>query len=252
MEEKAKMTVKEFCGIFDCSRVYVMNKMKSLAEASEEMKNHVNNDGKQYILDKYAVEMLMPQKEYKQYTVSFPDEYYIRKMQKEINKLTEKERRYEKMITEKQGLNIKEFAEKYECSYEATSRKLKKLLKTDAEMKNHVRNDGKQYILDEYAISALVPKRYVRRKEDPKKIERLKKEHDYLIEKQRSISNAIKQREQELYSKRLEQMGRVIFRCLDRMYIDGDENRLEDFLSNSEDFKSYMNKTNENLREDIL
>ncbi len=244
MNENPKMSIKEFCSEFKCSRSYAINAMKNLTEANEEMKKHIFFDGRKYLLDEYAVRMLMPKKAYKQYTSSFPDSYYSQKIKNEIESLTEKERRCEKMETEKKGLNLKEFSEAYECSYEGASRKLKKLLKTDADMKNHVLYDGRQYILDKYAISALVPKKYVRRKDNPKKIERLKKEHDYLIEKQKAISNEIRQRECELYSKRLEQMGRVVYQCLDRMYIDGDENRLEAFLSKCADFKACMNRSN--------
>lgn len=157
------------------------------------------------------------------------------------------------MKEEKQGINLKEFAETYECNYEAASRKLKKLIRENSDMKNHVSTRGRQYTLDEYAIRALIPKKYVtRKKRETGEIERLKKEHEQLVERQKEISNELRQREQEILFKRYEQIGGVVYRCLGRTYLDGDENRLDDFLSKCADFKSCMNKKSEDAQEDVL
>ncbi len=257
MEEKAGISIKEFCDEFKRSYRYAYQKLQRLLKADSEMKKHISRRNRQYVLDEYAVFMLLPNVQKKavmQYFSPSYSEHCCGKIEKELNGLKEKQdllRKKQEAFseeTEMAGLNLIEFSRVYECNYEAASRRLKKLLETDKDMKNHVFYDGNQYTLDRYAINALIPKKYVKRKEKSPKPDCLKGGQKYLAEKEKDILNAIRQKDFELISKRMELIGKTVYRCLGRMYIDGDEMRLEAFLAKCADFKSFMNNTNE--RED--
>ena len=149
-------------------------------------------------------------------------------------------------------MTLKEFAEKHNCNYDYASRRLKQLMQTDPEMKNHAVRKGTRFQLDEYAEAALIPQKRYRKRSESLRISRshfvrLAEERQNLLEKQKAINEEIRQKETELQFKQMELINEVVFRCLGREYRNNDEIRLEVFLKNSENFKNFMNA---NLKEE--
>ena len=150
-------------------------------------------------------------------------------------------------------ITLKEVCAKYNCSYENTLRKLKRLLAADRELSKHISSEGRKYLLDDYAVEQLKPKCKTKEKAfaiDDEDIRRLKEEKNSLMKKQRNISKEIKQRENNLLELRMKMISAAVYKCLGRGYLNGDENRLAEYLSDSDDFKTFMNTMGEDMREE--
>ncbi len=94
----------------------------------------------------------------------------------------------------KKKMSLKEIAERFECSYSAAGIRLKKLLAKDRKFAKHVTRKGRMYLLDDYAAEILKPKTAKKNSVSGCDIEKLKEEQQLLAEKQRAISEKIRQR----------------------------------------------------------
>ena len=124
----------------------------------------------------------------------------------------------------KKKMSLKEFTERFECSYSAAGIRLKKLLAKDRKFAKHVTRKGRMYLLDDYAAEILKPKTVKKNSVSDCDIEKLKEEQQLLAEKQKAISEKIRQRE----------------------YMPDDEKRIYEYLAGCDDFKVFINsKTKE-------
>ena len=93
----------------------------------------------------------------------------------------------------KKKMSLKEFTERFECSYSAAGIRLKKLLAKDRKFAKHVTRKGRMYLLDDYAAEILKPKTVKKNSVSDCDIEKLKEEQQLLAEKQKAISEKIRQ-----------------------------------------------------------
>ena len=153
----------------------------------------------------------------------------------------------------KKKMSLKEFAERFECSYSAAGIRLKKLLAKDRKFAKHVTRKGRMYLLDEYAAELLKPKSTKRASVSSSDIEKLKEEQQILAAKQREVSEKIRQTENSLFIQRNEMIVAAIFKALGREYMPCDEVRIYEYLAGCDDFKIYMNsKTEETEKENCV
>ena len=146
----------------------------------------------------------------------------------------------------KKKMSLKEFAERFECSYSAAGIRLKKLLAKDRKFAKHVTRKGRMYLLDDYAAEILKPKTAKKNSVSDCDIEKLKEEQQLLAEKQKAISEKIRQRENELLIHRNEKITEAVYKALGREYMPDDEKRIYEYLAGCDDFKIFMNsKTKE-------
>lgn len=146
----------------------------------------------------------------------------------------------------KKKMSLKEFAERFECSYSAAGIKLKKLLAKDRKFAKHVTRKGRMYLLDDYAAEILKPKTVKKNSVSGCDIEKLKEEQQLLAEKQKAISEKIRQRENELLNRSNEKITEAVYKAVDREYMPDDEKRIYEYLAGCDDFKVFMNsKTKE-------
>ena len=146
----------------------------------------------------------------------------------------------------KKKMSLKEFTERFECSYSAAGVRLKKLIAKDKKFAKHVSRKGRIYLLDEYAAELLKPKTTKRASVSSSDIEKLKEEQQILAAKQREVSEKIRQTENSLFIQRNEMIAAAIFKALGREYMPDDEKRIYEYLAGCDDFKVFMNsKTKE-------
>lgn len=151
----------------------------------------------------------------------------------------------------KKKMSLKEFAERFECSYSAAGIRLKKLFAKDRKFAKHVTRKGRMYLLDDYAAEILKPKTAKKNSVSGCDIEKLKEEQQLLAEKQRAISEKIRQRENELMNHRNEKITEAVYKAVDREYMPDDEKRIYEYLAGCDDFKVFMNsKTKETENDD--
>lgn len=151
----------------------------------------------------------------------------------------------------KKKMSLKEFAERFECSYSAAGIRLKKLLAKDRKFAKHVTRKGRMYLLDDYAAEILKPKTVKKNSVSGCDIEKLKEEQQLLAEKQKAISEKIRQRENELLNRRNEKITKAVYKAVDREYMPDDEKRIYEYLAGCDDFKVFMNsKTKETENDD--
>lgn len=146
----------------------------------------------------------------------------------------------------KKKMSLKEFTERFECSYSAAGIRLKKLLAKDRKFAKHVTRKGRMYLLDDYAAEILKSKTVKKNSVSGCDIEKLKEEQQLLAEKQKAISEKIRQRENELLNRRNEKITEAVYKVLGREYMPDDEKRIYEYLAGCDDFKVFMNsKTKE-------
>lgn len=150
----------------------------------------------------------------------------------------------------KKKMSLKEFAERFECSYSAAGIRLKKLIAKDRKFAKHVTRKGRMYLLDDYAAELLKPKTAKKNSVSGCDIEKLKEEQQLLAAKQREISEKIRQTENSLFIQRNEMIAAAVFKTLGREYMPGDEVRISEYLAGCDDFKIYMNSKTEETEEE--
>lgn len=153
----------------------------------------------------------------------------------------------------KNKMSLKEFTERFECSYSAAGIRLKKLLAKDRKFAKHVTRKGRMYLLDDYAAEILKPKTVKKNSVSGCDIEKLKEEQQLLAAKQREVSEKIRQTENSLFIQRNEMIAAAIFKALGREYMPCDEVRIYEYLAGCDDFKIYMNsKAEETEKENCV
>lgn len=150
----------------------------------------------------------------------------------------------------KKKMSLKEFTERFECSYSAAGIRLKKLLAKDRKFAKHVTRKGRMYLLDDYAAELLKPKTAKKNSVSGCDSEKLKEEQQLLAAKQREISEKIRQTENSLFIQRNEMIAAAIFKALGREYMPCDEVRIYEYLAGCDDFKIYMNSKTEETEEE--
>lgn len=150
----------------------------------------------------------------------------------------------------KKKMSLKEFTERFECSYSAAGIRLKKLLAKDRKFAKHVTRKGRMYLLDDYAAELLKPKTAKKNSVSGCDSEKLKEEQQLLAAKQREISEKIRQTENSLFIQRNEKIAAAVFKDLGREYMPCDEVRIYEYLAGCDDFKIYMNSKTEEAEEE--
>lgn len=149
----------------------------------------------------------------------------------------------------KKNITLKEFSERYHCSYSAACIRIKKLLAKDKKFAKHVIRKGRTYYFDEVAAELLKPR--ANKKSEDLSIDELAEELRICQKYQKELNEKIRQIDEEfnLLTDSCFLMSRVIYDVLGRDYLPGDEKRLGEYLSSCNDFKIFMDSKIEKAEE---